>query len=62
MASSLLGPGGKYFPSRKRPLSLMHLGNYTSANKALLFPKLKQCKEAEPHALLNTYVPKQLTS
>lgn len=62
MVSSLLDPGGKYFLSRKRALSLKHLSNYAGGNKALLFPKLKQCKQAELHGLLNTYVPRQLRS
>lgn len=62
MVSSLLDPGGRHFLSCKRALSLMHLSNYTGANKALLFPKRRQCEEAGLHALLNTYVPEQLTS
>lgn len=62
MPSSLLDPGGKYFLPGKRALSPMHLNNYAGGNKALLFPKLKQCEEAERHGLLNTYVPKQWRS
>lgn len=62
MLSSPLDPGGEYFLSRKRALSLTHLNNYAGGNKALLFPKLRQCEEAEQHGLLNTYVPKQRRS